>query len=348
MRFGAGALADAPELLAAEGFEHYVLLTTERAREQAPEVVGAALSTVHVPSGPVPKAAAAVREAVGERAVVALGGGRVIDAAKGLAAAGGLPCAALPTTLSGAEMTPSGRPPAGTDGVRIRRPVLVVADPALMASQGLPGIAASAMNALGHALEALYVPARSPVAEWAALRATTLIARGLATQEPERESLALGSLLAAYAMGSTGFAVHHVICQTLVRAAGTPHAATNAVMLPHCVALMARRAPQALAAFAGALADGQPGRGAGGDARPADLGRSAGAMSVALPADPGSAVPLVAALAAQAGATRLADLGVQEALLGDVARAVHARQELRRTPEPPTESELLELLERAL
>lgn len=325
MRFGAGALADAAGLLGAEGFEPYVLLTTERAREQAPGLVEAALSTVHVPSGPVPEAAAAVRGAVGQRAVVALGGGRVIDAAKGVAAAAGRPCAAVPTTLSGAEMTPSGRAPAGADAVRVERPALVVADPALMASQGMPGLAASAMNALGHALEALYVPARNPVAAWAALRATTLLASGLGGDEPDRDGLALGSLLAAYAMGSTGFAVHHVICQTLVRAVSIPHAATNAVMLPHCVALMAARAPGAIGAFAGALAAATPG-----------------------PADPGSAAARVATLAARAGATRLSELGVERALLGEVARAAYGRPELGRTPEPPSERELLELLERAL
>ena len=51
------------------------------------------------------------------------------------------------------------------------RPALVVADPGLMASQPGPSLAASAMNALAHALEALYTPMANPVAEMAALRA---------------------------------------------------------------------------------------------------------------------------------------------------------------------------------
>ena len=53
------------------------------------------------------------------------------------------------------------------------------------------------MNALAHALEALYTPLANPVCELAALRAATLIARGL--EADERSELALGALLAGYA-----------------------------------------------------------------------------------------------------------------------------------------------------
>ncbi len=81
--------------------------------------------------------------------------------------------AALPTTLSGAEMTGFHRTPAGVEGARLVRPVLVVADPGLMASKPGPSLAATAMNALAHALEALYTPMANPMAELAALRAAT-------------------------------------------------------------------------------------------------------------------------------------------------------------------------------
>ena len=42
-------------------------------------------------------------------------------------------CGAIPTTLSGAEMTPFHRTPAGVEGARLVRPALVLADPDLMA-----------------------------------------------------------------------------------------------------------------------------------------------------------------------------------------------------------------------
>jgi alcohol dehydrogenase class IV len=322
IRFGDRALDEAPQLLAERGFQGYVLVTTDRAADQAPELASQAAATVPVPPGPVPEAAAAVRDDARRRPLVALGGGRVIDAAKAIAASDRLACAAVPTTLSGAELTPFHRLPAGVEGVAKIRPELVVAAPALMASQPMPQLAASAMNALGHAVEALYVELASPVAELAALRAARLIAEGVSAPAPARGELALGALLAGYAIGVTGYGVHHVVCQTIVRAAGTPHAETNAVMLPHVLRLMERRAPEPLARLAGAV--------------------GAERERAALAAD------AVAGLAAGAGVSRLSDLGVDERLLGRIAATASVRTELDRTPEPPGEGELLELLRAAL
>src|SRR4051812_3213909 len=85
VRYGPGALGDAAGLLAERGFEGFTLLSTPRSRNAAPELAGAATRIVDVPYGPVPEAAAAVAgEAKG--VLVALGGGRVIDVAKALAA----------------------------------------------------------------------------------------------------------------------------------------------------------------------------------------------------------------------------------------------------------------------
>src|SRR4051794_3641218 len=145
---------------------------------------------------------------------------------------GGRRVAGVPTPLWGAGLTGSHRLPDGVEGVRLVRPSLVIADPALMASAPLPLLAATALNALAHAVEALYTPLANPVANMAALRGASLIASGLRGEgdpsPPAREELALGALLAAYASGQTGYAVHHVVCQTIVRLGGTPHAETNA------------------------------------------------------------------------------------------------------------------------
>ena len=139
--------------------------------------------------GRVPEAAAAVRGDVDGRPLVALGGGRVIDAAKAIAGADGLVTAAVPTTLSGAEMTPFHRMPAGVDEFRFVRPSLVIAVPSLMASAPLPDLVASAMNALAHAIEALYTPMTDVVAEQAALGAITDIALALRLEPLERTDL---------------------------------------------------------------------------------------------------------------------------------------------------------------
>ena len=191
------------------------------------------------------------------------------------------------------------------------------ADPELMASAPVTRLGASAMNALAHAMEALYTPLANPVCSMAALRAASLLAEGVTREPPDREALALGALLAGYASGATGIAVHHALCQTLVRTCGTPHAETNAVMLPWSAQLMAERAPEPLEALAGALGDPD---------LPAALSR----------------------LCARSGHVRLRTLGVEEEQLPGVAEAVAAHPLLANTPEPPEAEELLALLRDAL
>src|SRR5436190_21022120 len=112
------------------------------------------------------------------------------------------------------------------------------------------------MNGLAHAMESLYTPLANPVAELAALRAAELFAAEVPRDDPDAGDLALAALLGGYAVGTTGLAVHHAVCQTLVRVCGTPHAETNAVMLPHSARLMAPRAPRPMGALAKALGDG--------------------------------------------------------------------------------------------
>ncbi len=296
-------------------------MTTARAEGESQAIANRAYLVAHVPDGPVPDAAAAVRERVNDRPLVALGGGRVIDVAKAIAGADDLRCAAIPTTLSGAEMTPFHRMPAGVDEYRLVRPALVLAAPGLMASQPMPDLAASAMNALAHAVEALYTPRSNPVARMAALRAAELIAAGLADEDPDRRSLALGALLAGYASGLAGFAIHHAVCQTIVRICGSPHAQTNAIMLPHFVGIMELRAREQIERFGVAL---------GADHRR------------------GAAAEAVERLARRADAGRLSYYGVDGDALHEIVKAVATRPELQNTPEPPSEGELLGALERAL
>jgi alcohol dehydrogenase class IV len=319
VRFGEAALEEAPGLLSARGFDGYALLTTERALGSAPSLGDGAATVLHVPPGPVPEAAAAVRDEVGARPVVALGGGRVIDSAKAIAGADGLPCAAVPTTLSGAEMTPFHRMPAGVEQFNLVRPSLVIAVPSLMASQPMPDLAASAMNALAHAVEALYTPLANPVATDAACKGAAFISLALRNRVPV---LPLGALLAGYASGSAGFAVHHAVCQTIVRSAGTPHAQTNAVMLPHFVRMMVPRAPQQMSLLGAAT-----GAGVGAEERVPDH---------------------IAELAARAGVTRLSELGVEREQLDDLVEAALAHPAIGNTPDPPDPQELRAVLESAL
>lgn len=305
IRFADGACAEAPRLLAEEGFDGYALLTTARAAADAPALAEGAAVELHVPAGGVPEAADSMRARVEGRPVVALGGGRVVDTGKAIAGAEGLRVAAVPTTLAGSPFTPFHRMPASFDGYGMVRPALVVADPRLMASMPEQALAATAMNALAHAVEALYAPGANPVSDGAALRAATLFARGLTPGGLDRAALALAAVLGGYAVGVAGMAFHHAICQTIVRVAGTPHAQTNAVVLPHSVGFAAERAPEAVARLAAALGGSE---------------------------DPELAAAAVALMSARSGLHALSELGVSEGQLDELADAAAAHPAMVNTP----------------
>src|SRR4051794_9757324 len=318
IRFGRGALADAPELLG----EDPTLLTTARAAQSAPALMTAASRVHTVNAGPVDELAATLLEVVDkapqDSVLAALGGGRVIDVAKALAAA--RPprrVVAIPTTLSAAEMTRAHRHAKGVDPETPRvRAHVVLNDPALSASQPEPELAASAANALGHAIEGPLTVRSSPVPELAAREAARLLATAWDGGEPDRDALALGALLSGYAIDGMGYGLHHVLSQTLVRFAGVGHGQANAAMLPWTAAALRERSPERLAALDAAM----------------------GAPSE----------EVAAGLARRAGAERLGDLGVTEERLHECARQAAGRPELALTPPAADETELHALYARAL
>jgi alcohol dehydrogenase class IV len=314
IRFGRGTVADAVETLGGEG---YALLTTERAAAMAPGVVEGAAGVHMLGEGYVDALAGELLGAVARERIVALGGGRVVDTAKALAAAsGGTQVAmAVPTTLSGAEMTRIHRRAAGSDQraptVRAR---VVVNDPDLSASQPLADLAASALNALSHAVEGPCTPLANPVATLAAHDGARLLARSL-REQPDREALALGALLAGYVIDSTGYGLHHVLSQTLVRLAGASHGQANAILLCHTIGALAWRFPQRI-----------------------------DALGIVLEDDPSD---VAARMCRLTGATRLRDIGVEREALAECAAAAAERPELDLTPPRADRAELLALYEGA-
>lgn len=313
-------IVDAPRLLAEHGVESFDLLSTERHLADAPGLAGAARAIHEVAPGGVAEAAAALLDSAGAPDLVALGGGRVIDTAKAIAAVTGARVAAVPKTMSGAEMTGIHRLPAGAEG-RARalvRPSLVIAEPLALTSAPEPDLRASSMNALAHGADSLYTPFANPVSVMAALRGAELIAPALDEEPAERDraALALGSILCGYAIDSGAFAIHHVICQTLVRVCGSPHAGTNAAILPRAMSFMAPRAPEQIGALATALGTSP----AQIESRILDLG-----------GDPPG----------------LGGLGADRSALPEAVEAMLLRPELSFTPEAPTKADLKELIERA-
>jgi alcohol dehydrogenase class IV len=259
------------------------MLSTRRALDAVPagaaldaRALSAAATAIHaIGPGQVPDLAAdlllagaaevsdAIRPKALPRVVVALGGGRVIDTAKAVASVSGAEVVAIPTTMSGAEMTAIHRLPAGAES-RVKgmvRPRLVIADPEAMTSQPEAALRASSMNALGHGADSLYTPFANPVSVETAVRGAGLIASALdhARAARDRSDLALGSILCGYAIDSAGLGLHHVVCQTLVRLCGTPHAETNAAILPHAIGALAARAPAPFEPLAAALGTDLPG-----------------------------------------------------------------------------------------
>jgi alcohol dehydrogenase class IV len=319
VHFGAGHLERAAGFVAEHGWQGYELLTTERALAIAPaELAETAAAIHHVAAGPVNEVAAGLFEAVGADPLVALGGGRVIDVAKAIAAARGGRVAAIPTTLSGAEMTAIHRLPEGRHAAAgLVRPALVIADPRAMVSWPEDQLRASAMNALAHGAEPLYTPLANPVASMAALRGASLLAEAL-DGGPNRDpaELALGSILCAYALDSGGYALHHVVCQTLVRVMRIPHAETNATMLPRTLGAMRDRAAESIAALAEALGS-----------------------------EPDWIEGRIEALGG--GPRRLSELGADDTGIEIAVEAILARSELASTPDPPDAVEIRAMIDSA-
>ena len=179
----------------------------------------------------------------------------MIDAAKAIAAVRQGQVAAVPTTMSGAEMTAIHRLPAGHEGISGVRPALVLADPDVMTSAPEDELRASSMNALAHGADSLYTPLADGLSRDSALRGAAMIASALDAGRDGRDAseLAMGSLLSANALDLAGLALHHVLSQTAVRVLGTPHAGTNAALLPVTMEEMAGRAPEQIDALAEAL-----------------------------------------------------------------------------------------------
>jgi alcohol dehydrogenase class IV len=314
IRFGPGTVDEAVDLLGGPG---YTLLTTDRAIEMAPHVAMAAASVVTVGHGLVEEVAGALLESVSGDRLVALGGGRVVDVTKAVAAAGGSRAMAIPTTLSGAEMTRGHRHARGVDAATPHvRPSVVVNDPRLSASQPVEALAASALNALGHAAEAVCEPHGNPVIALVGAESARLIARAFAGRgDPDRPALALGALLGGYALDAAALGLHHVLAQTLVREAGIGHGPANAVLLPHTLGALEWRFPERYAELTTALAE-----------------------------DPAT---IAARICGLTRARRLADLGVATESLPACADVAAARDELENTPPRASRAEILALYEHA-
>ncbi|GAA4719590.1 maleylacetate reductase [Phytohabitans rumicis] len=332
--FAAGAVAALPDECDRLGLRRPVVVCTpgqagtvrELTAGYADRVAGyLPRAVMHVPVAVADDARAAVRDLDAD-GLVAFGGGSAVGLAKAVALTEGLPILAVPTTYAGSEMTPvwglteAGVKRTGRDP-RVR-PRTVIYDPDL--TRALPaGVAGpSGMNALAHAVEALYAPDRSPPIELLAregIRAlgTALPALVAAPDDEHRAQALYGAWLCGTCLGGTAMSLHHKLCHVLGGTFDLPHAGAHAVILPHALAYNAAHAPDADAAVARAL--GEPG---------------------------GAGAAALHRLAAAAGAPRsLAALGMREQ---DLDRAADlATRDPYANPRPVTRAGVRTLLQHA-
>jgi maleylacetate reductase len=255
--------------------------------------------------------------------LLAVGGGSAIDLAKAVSVAIGLPVVSVPTTYSGAEWTPTfgvrdpkRRMTGGGGGANLAG---IAYEPEL--TLGLPRAESvgTALNALAHCAEALYVEGRNEEADGYALDGASSIGQWLprvAENGGDREArtnLLRGADAAGHALALAGLGVGHALAQAVGGRHGLPHGALNAICLPAALRFNQPVAGDEIARFADAL---------GTD-------------------DPGSRVQELARLG---GFERLRDLGVPEEDLPSLAEAAAQRGGAKANPRPVTAADCEEML----
>jgi maleylacetate reductase len=310
-------LAELPAVLGQLGIREPLLVASERFAGTNLGVRTAARWT-EVPSDQV----AAAAEYAGE-GVIAVGGGSAIDLGKAISAEADVPVVSVPTTYAGAEWTsfygirdPERKMRGGGAGAHLGA---VVYEPQLTLSLPRAETVGTALNALAHSAEALYVEGHNPEADEHALTGARLIGEWLprvvdAPQDVEgRTKLLEGAMHSGMALGGSMLALGHAIAQALGGRYGLPHGAMNALALPAALRFNAEVAPDAVRRFGEALGTDDP-------------------------------AARVEELARLGGFERLRDFAVPEEELPEVAAATVERAGAKVNPRPASAAEVEELL----
>ena len=370
--FGAGAIAALPGIVRGTGGEAVAIVTDAAL---AATVVVAGVTAVLAADG-IPAAvfdgvhanpttedvaagagqAAALAGDGTQITVVAVGGGSVIDAAKGIALAAvnpqrgrdldyrgtfgraPLPLVAVPTTAgTGAEANAFG---VVTDVAAGRKfyvgdarclPAAAVLDPDL--TLGLPpaATAATGMDALTHALESYLSRRANPWSDGIALQAMRMISAHLPRAHADgadreaRSQMLLAAHLAGVGMATTGLGIGHAIGHALGGRFGIAHGVALSLVLPQVLRFNLATSQDRLADVAFAL-------GAGDTARD-QAGNAAAAVE--------AATRLRDGLGLGGG---LAGHGITPADFGQVSADALDDEVLASTPRTPTAADITEIL----
>lgn len=221
---------------------------------------------------------------VGADVLVSLGGGSVIDTAKGMSiimTEGGslsdfqgmqmltrpqTPHIVIPTTAgTGSEVTSAAVVLNREQGQKIIiyeyhiTPRVAILDPRM--TEKLPAhlTASTGMDALTHGIESYMSNARNPISDAVALRAMRLIARALpqAVEEPSdmvaRGQMQVAALLAGWAFSNALLGLVHAMAHSIGAVRGIPHGLANGLFLPHVMRFNLEEVPGLTADIAEAL-----------------------------------------------------------------------------------------------
>ena len=276
------------------------------------------------PDSAMVEAGRAVAAQAGVDGIVALGGGSAIDLGKAISAEADVPVVSVPTTYSGAEWTPGfgirdevRRVKGGGGGAHV---LGIVYEPELTYDLPPGESGGTALNALAHCAEALYVPGRNDEADVHALAGAPLISENLPLVladggYPEgRRALLEGAMHAGAALAGAGLGLGHAMAQAVGGRYGIAHGAANAVCLPP--ALRFNR-----------------------DVAAAEIERFGQAMRT------DDAAGRVEELARLSGFTLLRHLGVPRDDLPALAKAAAERGGAKANPRPASAGDVLALLE---
>ncbi|MGO1949632.1 MAG: maleylacetate reductase [Mycobacteriaceae bacterium] len=271
VRFGTDALSALPEELEQIGLRKVVVLCSPEQEHTGQKVADAlgdkcvgvlASAVMHVPSE-VAQEASDNAEKLGADGCVTVGGGSAIGLGKAIALKHGLPIVAIPTTYAGSEMTPvwglttDGRKETGRDPVVLPRSV--VYDPQFSTTLPVTMSVTSGINAISHAVEALYAPDASPIISLMAeegVRALTSALPSIVDSPGDtdaRSEALYGSWLCGACLGATTMSLHHKLCHALGGSLNLPHAPTHTVILPHALAFNQPAVPDTVSALGRAL-----------------------------------------------------------------------------------------------
>jgi maleylacetate reductase len=275
--FGRGTIGDLAAEAARHGMTRPLVLSTPEQKAQVSDIVWScglrisghlAIARMHTPVDLTLKVIDQAKQLEAD-GLIAIGGGSTIGLGKAIAIRTGLDQIAVPTTYAGSEMTPILGETRGGQKTTRRDPSIlpetVIYDVNL--TLGLPaGMSAiSGLNAIAHAVEALYAKDRNPIVEQMAEAAIAALGRSLPVILTHPDNIAArtdalyGAWLCGTCLGQVSMALHHKLCHVLGGAFDLPHAQTHAIILPHATAFNAKASATELKAVTRGLGGTAPG-----------------------------------------------------------------------------------------